>query len=160
MSSIGWCHLALNKVKVFVQVPLSNSLWAPLPRRHPTFSPVPGKLAAAWMQSVIAHWLRHTDKLIWRWKWGWKRCSLWVWICFRASCTDLRGSLCFTNMTCICMFKIIYVLLVYSSLLFQGINCPMLWKDVFAWKNRCLENYVSTTSEVVSETLTTVPINS
>lgn len=99
---------------------------------------------------VCAHWLRHTDKLIWRWKWRWKTWSFWVWLYSESPCTDLRGP--FALQTCICMFKIICAVFVYSSLFFTSINCPMSWQGDFAWKNRCLKNYVSTTSEVVFET--------
>lgn len=96
------------------------------------FPPVPGKRAAAGMWFLIACWVRHTDNL--GVKKGRKRWSYPVCLCSVVPCTDIRRSFCFTNMICICISEVVYVLFVYSNLLFQGINHYLLWQGVFAWK--------------------------
>lgn len=112
----------------------ATCLWDTLPRRQPAFSPVPEHWAAAWMQFVIAHWLRHADKLIRGWKKDGKDGLTGSVYDPVAPCTDKRGSFCFANMICVCLSKMVYVLFVYSNLLLQGINCHLLWQGVFAWK--------------------------
>lgn len=132
MCSTGLRHLALNQTKASVQVPRPDCLWDTLPHSQPTFPPVPGKRAAAGMWFLIACWVRHTDNL--GVKKGRKRSSYPVCLCSVVPCTDIRRSFCFTNMICICISEVVYVLFVYTNLLFQGINHYLLWQGVFAWK--------------------------